>query len=213
MMGVRQLVSLGKEGTIQILLAGSGGQGLGVAGQILAEAACLYSGLEAAQKQSYGARARGGSSQSTVTISRQEILFPILERPQVLIALTQSGYDQGCKRLADGGLIIFENESVVPGRATLMAEAREEGFPFFAEAIKLANERGITIMALGAMVELTGVVTAGAMEQAMTNNFSPNLHQLNWPCFLKGMELARERKNGGEAARATKTRAGKGEVD
>jgi len=207
------LISLEKEGAVQILLAGSGGQGLGVAGQILAEAACLYSGLEAAQKQSYGARARGGSSQSTVTISRREILFPILERPQVLIALTQPGYDQGLKRLSAGGLIIFEREWVKPGRASMIAGAREEGFPFFEAAIKLENERGITIMALGAMVELTELVGIAGMEQAMMKNFGPKLFSLNWPCFLRGVELARERKNGQKKVKARATELGKDEAN
>lgn len=190
------MFKLKDDGILQVLLAGSGGQGLGLAGQVLAEAACLYSGLEAAQKQSYGARARGGYSQSTVTISSQEVLFPILERPQVVIALTQSGYDQGLKRLAANGLIIFEREWVKPGKGYMSQEAREEGFPFFEESLKLNNERGITIMALGAMVELSEVVTVEAMEQAMIKNFNSKLFAPNWQCFLRGMELAQQRKNG-----------------
>ena len=57
----------------EIRLSGSGGQGLILAGKILAEAAAIYDNKNATQSQSYGPEARGGSSRSEVIISDEEI--------------------------------------------------------------------------------------------------------------------------------------------
>ena len=53
----------------EICLSGSGGQGLILAGIILAEAAGIYDGFEITQTQSYGPEARGGASRAEVIIS------------------------------------------------------------------------------------------------------------------------------------------------
>ena len=65
---------------VEIRLSGSGGQGLILAGLILAEAAAIYEGMNAVQTQSYGPEARGGASRSEVIISTDEILFPKTKR-------------------------------------------------------------------------------------------------------------------------------------
>ena len=60
----------------EIRLAGEGGQGMILAGIILAEAAAIYDGKNAVQSQSYGPEARGGASKSEVIIASEEIDFP-----------------------------------------------------------------------------------------------------------------------------------------
>ena len=60
---------------LEICLSGSGGQGLILAGIILAEAAGIYDGKEAVQSQSYGPEARGGASRSEVVISNNRTSF------------------------------------------------------------------------------------------------------------------------------------------
>ena len=73
----------------EICLSGSGGQGLILAGIILAEAAGIYDGLEVVQTQSYGPEARGGASRSEVIISEEEIDYPKVIKSDILLALTQ----------------------------------------------------------------------------------------------------------------------------
>jgi len=91
----------------RIVLAGSSGQGLGQGGRILAEAA-LHNSKNTTQSQSYGVRASGGYSSSTVIISDGEILYPLTENPDILIVLTQEAYNVNRPLLATGGLLIYD---------------------------------------------------------------------------------------------------------
>ena len=63
----------------ELRLSGEGGQGLVLAGKILAEAAAIYEDHNATQSQSYGPEARGGASKSEVIISDGEIDYPKAE--------------------------------------------------------------------------------------------------------------------------------------
>ncbi|MBU1740547.1 MAG: 2-oxoacid:acceptor oxidoreductase family protein, partial [Proteobacteria bacterium] len=74
---------------IEIILAGSGGQGMILAGLILAEAAGLYDGRQVAMVQNYGPEARGGTSKAEVILSDQTIDYPLCTAVDVLLALTQ----------------------------------------------------------------------------------------------------------------------------
>ena len=77
----------------EIRLAGSGGQGLILAGVILAEAAGIYDGKFVCQTQSYGPEARGGASKAEVVISDEEIDYPKAIRPDVLLAMNQKSLE------------------------------------------------------------------------------------------------------------------------
>ena len=60
----------------ELRFSGSGGQGMILAGIIMAEAAAIYDGKQAVQSQSYGPESRGGASRSEVIISNEEIDYP-----------------------------------------------------------------------------------------------------------------------------------------
>ena len=83
----------------EILITGFGGQGIVLTGNILGKAATLYDLKHATMTQSYGPEARGGSCSSQVIISEEEILFPYVERPQVLICMSQEGFDKNIASL------------------------------------------------------------------------------------------------------------------
>jgi len=61
---------------------------------ILAEAAVIVEGLNATQSQSYGAAARGGATRTDIIISEEEINFPGVTSPNILVCLTQEAYSQ-----------------------------------------------------------------------------------------------------------------------
>ena len=63
-------------GRYELRFSGAGGQGLILAGVIMAEAASIYDGKQAVQSQSYGPEARGGASKSEVIISDDAIDYP-----------------------------------------------------------------------------------------------------------------------------------------
>ena len=79
---------------VEIRFAGFGGQGIIKSGIITAAAACLHGGKNAVQTQSYGPESRGGACKSEVVISEDEIDFPKVDEPDVLVAMSQHAYNE-----------------------------------------------------------------------------------------------------------------------
>jgi 2-oxoglutarate ferredoxin oxidoreductase subunit gamma len=96
----------------EIRLAGEGGQGMILAGIILAEAAAIYDGKQAVQTQSYGPEARGGASRSEVVISDSEIDHPEVLSADVVVALSQEAYKKFARTVRAEGLLIVDEDQV-----------------------------------------------------------------------------------------------------
>ncbi|MGA9756425.1 MAG: 2-oxoacid:acceptor oxidoreductase family protein [Desulfobaccales bacterium] len=105
----------------EVRLAGSGGQGLILAGIILAEAGGIYDGKFVCQTQSYGPEARGGASKAEVVISDAEIDYPKAIQPDVLLAMNQKSLDAFIVDLKPGGLLLVDADLVkeVPASRSL----------------------------------------------------------------------------------------------
>ncbi len=94
---------------IEVRLAGAGGQGLILAGIILAEACGVYEGKYVVQTQNYGPEARGGSSRSDVIISDQKIFFPQARKVDILACLSQEAYYEYADSLQEDGIILLDS--------------------------------------------------------------------------------------------------------
>jgi len=169
--------------TWNVIIAGSGGQGLGLAGRILAEAA-LSAGLHAAHNQSYGARARGGYSQSSVVISPDEIVYPFVVEPNLVIALSQKAYDIHLPLMVPDGVMICDSELVQGKEAELI-----RSFPFNKTSRRACNSLGISIAALGAAVRITAIVPEDMLNKALSSHFQGETLAVNSRCLSLGMEL------------------------
>ncbi|NJD58745.1 MAG: 2-oxoacid:ferredoxin oxidoreductase subunit gamma, partial [Anaerolineae bacterium] len=95
---------------MEIRLAGEGGQGMILAGIILAEAAAIFDNKNATQTQSYGPEARGGASKAEVVISGAEIDHPEVIIADVLVAMSQEACDKYAGNLKKDGLLIVDQE-------------------------------------------------------------------------------------------------------
>lgn len=147
----------------EIRLAGEGGQGMILAGIILAEAAAIYDGKNALQTQSYGPEARGGASKAEVIIAQGEIDYPGVISADVLVVLSQEACDKFAPGLKKDGLLIVDEDKVrrVPvNRAVKVPIGR---------LAQEATGKAITanVVALGLLVGLTGVVSREAIEKAV----------------------------------------------
>ena len=98
----------------EIRISGFGGQGVGLAGFILGKALALYEGREAVMTQSYGPEARGGASSTNVVLSDQEIAYPFVQNPDVLVALSQEAYSKFRPQVKDGALVLIDADLVTP---------------------------------------------------------------------------------------------------
>jgi len=175
---------------IEIRLSGSGGQGLILAGLILAEAAAIYDNKNAVQTQSYGPEARGGASKSEVIISDSEILFPKTTRLDYLLALNQESCDKYYHDLKDKGLLLVDADAVEhlpPVKSIslpLVRSARE----------KMGRVMTTNIISLGALVGISGVVSRKSLEKAVLNRVPKGTEQLNLKALELGFQLAEEVK-------------------
>lgn len=171
----------------EIRLSGSGGQGLIIAGIILAEAAGIYDGKHVCQTQSYGPEARGGSSKAEVVISDEEIDYPKAIKPDLLLAMNQSSCDAFFFDLKPTGVLVVDSTFVKQ-----LPTTRAVTLPFTQIArAELRKEMVANIVALGALVRLTSVVSLNSLEAAVLNRVPRGTEALNRKALELGMEAAR----------------------
>jgi len=172
----------------EIRLSGSGGQGLILAGIVLAEAAIL-DGKNAVQSQSYGPEARGGASRAEVVISDGDIDYPKVTRPKVLLALTEQAFNRFKDSVADDGIIILDSSIEKDDTPREIIQ-----LPII-ETAKNEIGKGMVanMVALGVIVELTKVVTKQAAEKAISNRVPKGTEDLNLKAFHAGCNLAEKR--------------------
>lgn len=169
----------------EIRIAGTGGQGVILAGILLAEAA-VRDGKKVVQTQSYGPEARGGASRSEVIISDQEIDYPEVLEADILLCISQEACDRYAGKLKKGGLLILDTVHV--HRAPLIRAVRVP----ITELARQATGREITanIVALGLLAGLTGVVSQGALESAVRARVPRGTAAINLQALAVGWEQA-----------------------
>jgi len=171
-------------------LSGSGGQGLLLAGIVLAEAAILDD-KNAVQTQSYGPEARGGSSKAEVVISAEDIDYPKATDPDFLLALTNDSYKTYGK-LQGKGLIIVDSSVCLDPSIT----ARTVSVPILDTAANVVGKKVVAnIVALGVLGGLSGVVPPAILERAVLNRVPKGTEELNIKALRAGLELAAKAKN------------------
>jgi len=179
----------------EVRLAGTGGQGQILAGIILADAAAVYDGVNAVQTQSYGPESRGGASRAEVVISEEEIDYPKVTAPHVLLAMSQKAYDTYAEDVRADGLIVADTTLVSPAEN---GPVRTLGFPITEAARKeLGRVIVANMVALGIVTVLTGRVSREAVKQALASRVPRGTEELNLRALEYGFHLA-ERGAAGE---------------
>ena len=174
----------------EIRLGGSGGQGIILMGIILAEAIGIYDGKFVAQTQSYGPEARGGSSKSEVIVSDEEIDYPKAMKPNLLLAMNQKSCDEFYPDLKLDGLLIVDSTFV-----TQLPTPKVYQVPFTRIAReKFKREVVANIIALGALTQLTPMVSPKAMESAVLARVPKGTEKLNRDALRAGMAAAKRAK-------------------
>lgn len=172
----------------ELRFSGAGGQGLITAGIIMAKAASIYEGKQAVQSQSYGPEARGGASKSEVIISDEAIDYPKATKVDALLAMTQEAANKYSHDLKEGGVLLIDSDmvkDVPPGKFKTVA------FPIINTAKnEVGREIVANIVALGAMVALTGQVTRENAEKAVLSSVPEAFIELNKKAFSMGYERA-----------------------
>jgi 2-oxoglutarate ferredoxin oxidoreductase subunit gamma len=174
----------------EIRLSGSGGQGLILMGIILAEAIGIYDGKYVAQTQSYGPEARGGSSKSEVVVSDEEIDYPKAMKLDLLLAMNQKSCDEFYPDLKPDGLLIVDSTFVAQ-----LPTPKVFRIPFTRMARETFKKEVVAnIIALGALSQLSPIVTPKAIESAVLARVPRGTEKLNRDALRAGMNAAKQAK-------------------
>lgn len=173
--------------TSEILLSGTGGQGLILAGQILAEAV-VRDGKNTVQTQSYGPEARGGASRTEIIISDVEIDYPRVTKPDVLLVMSQEALNRFAGMLDEKGILIIDSTYIQDIPATA---ARIYKVPYSKIAKEtLGKEMVANIVALGALAAISGVVTKESLMFALLSRIPLGTEALNQKALELGWKSA-----------------------
>ena len=173
----------------EMRFSGSGGQGMILSGIIMAEAASIFGGKEAAQSQSYGPESRGGASKSEVIVSDEPVDYPKATSIDAMLAMTQEAATKYHKDVKKDGILLVDSDEV---KDLPKGDFKLYKFPIIATA---RDELGKTIVAniisLGMITELTGIVKREDIEQAVLSRVPPAFLDLNKKALQIGFDRAK----------------------
>jgi 2-oxoglutarate ferredoxin oxidoreductase subunit gamma len=135
---------------IEIIVSGFGGQGVLLAGLLLAEAA-MKEGLYTTWFPSYGAEMRGGTANSTVIVSSDEIGSPLVSNPNALIALNETSFNKFMPKVV--------NEAIIIANSSAISKDKQCGIkPYFVPVTDIANKKignmkSLNMVAVGALIK------------------------------------------------------------
>lgn len=177
--------------TTEVVMAGFGGQGMLLAGKVLAEAS-LQLGKEVSWLPSYGPEMRGGTANVIVRISSEPIGSPLVENPQGLIVMNLPSLEKFAPKVQAGGVI------VVNGSLIDRDPQRKDCIVLCIDSRELARQAGTdkaaNFVMLGAYVGATDVVPAEAIEEAIIREFQDDKAKfvpMNTQAFRNGLDEAR----------------------
>lgn len=151
------------------VFAGFGGQGVILAGKLLAQAGADY-GLEVTWLPSYGPEMRGGTANCTVILSDEPIGSPVVDNPTALVAMNLPSLDRFEETVAEGGTILV-NSSLI-AQSTKRKDVQALLVPANDIAVSLGNSRAANMVALGAVAKGTGAVPLELIKSTMARMLS-----------------------------------------
>jgi 2-oxoglutarate ferredoxin oxidoreductase subunit gamma len=158
-----------------VMIAGFGGQGVLLAGKLLAHAGMLE-GKHVTWFPSYGAEIRGGTANCTVIISSEEIGSPVIQRPSAMLILNEASYKKFEQRIKPGGQL-FLNISLVHEQATrtdiIRIDVKANDIAESLGDIRIAN-----MVMLGAFLKKTSVIKLASVLMALKQVLPPRRHSL-----------------------------------
>jgi 2-oxoglutarate ferredoxin oxidoreductase subunit gamma len=175
----------------KIIIAGFGGQGIVLAGNLIARA-CIFENKHVTGMVAYGAEMRGGTANATIIISDEEIASPVVETPDIAIFLNQPSLDRYENDMAKNSLMILNSSLVKRELKRKDLTAATVDATHLAE--ELGNARVANIVALGAFVKTTGLLKLESISKAIDELFSEKkaaMAQINKQALLKGYEHCR----------------------
>jgi 2-oxoisovalerate ferredoxin oxidoreductase beta subunit len=179
-----------QEVDLQIRIAGFGGQGVLLLGEVLAEAG-LDAGLEVSWLPSYGPEMRSGTSNCHVRLSGAPIDSPLVSAPNVLIAMNEPSLRKFDKSVRPGGWILYNGDEFPADCAR--SDVQVLAHPFTHLADELGDARACNMTMLGALLEISGVPAQANIDAALRRLVrNPRWLQLDENALERGREVCRQ---------------------
>lgn len=175
----------------EVVLSGSGGQGLLMAGVLLGEAAALYENVNVTQSQSYGVQARGGASRSDVIISDEDINYAEIEEPDILLAISQEALEAYGPYVKEDAIIVVDQD-LVYDLSVVKTTNKIYKFPITQIAYDNTKRSMLAnVVALGILAELTGIVSPESLEKEVAQRAPAGTEELNKKALLGGINAVK----------------------
>ena len=152
----------------KILIAGFGGQGIMLMGELLAYAA-MSEGKQVTYMPSYGPEMRGGTANCSVIISDKQISSPIITEPTILVVMNEPSLDKMEQLVRPNGSV-FINKSII-NRDVSRKDLKIHAIYCNELAQDIMSEKIANIVMLGALIKNTGIVSKVSIEKVMKQKF------------------------------------------
>jgi 2-oxoglutarate ferredoxin oxidoreductase subunit gamma len=149
-----------------VVFAGFGGQGLLFAGQVLARSG-IRDGLEVFWIPSYGPEMRGGTASCTVILGSEEIGSPVVDRYDAAVVMNPPSVAKFAPRVAEGGLLVVNTSLIDSPSIPELPGVTILPLPCTELAAGAGDDKLVSVVALGALVERLGWVTPEAVRRVI----------------------------------------------
>ena len=177
----------------EVVIAGFGGQGVMLAGKLLAQTA-MKAGKEVTYMPSYGAEVRGGTANCMVILSDEPIACPVVGDCDSLIVLNKASLNKFTKRLRKNGLLIM-NSSLIDAEPDLDESVEVIAVPADEIAAELGNPKVANMVALGAYLQKRGVFSPMSAAENLPNVLAKRYHNtlpVNTEALCRGGQFAKD---------------------
>jgi len=181
--------------TLKIRFAGAGGQGLQAAATVIGKSLIQSSDLYVCQSQNYGPESRGGLSYSDLIVSNEEIDFPKIKTPNVLICMSNESLLKFKNEIEEGQLTLLLIDPQMVSIKNIQLDKKQ--IQFYTVSATLASEKifgnriGSNIVLVGALHVILKIGDPNIIEKILAEEW-PNFAEKNIAAFRKGIELGKE---------------------
>jgi len=177
----------------QLRFVGVGGQGVILAGEILA-AAKIKEGGYGVKASTYTSQVRGGPTKVDIILDEKEILYPYANEGEIdfMLATAQTSYNLFKDGVKDGGVIVVEPNLVTPSdedkrrwkiyEIPIISIAKDE----------VGNVITQSVVALGVAVTMSECMDADAVKNEMLSSVPPKVREANEKAYELGIKYAKQ---------------------
>ena len=175
----------------EVIIAGFGGQGVMLAGKLLAQTA-MMTGKEVTYMPSYGAEVRGGTANCMVIIAAEEIASPLVSNPDSVIVMNKASLNKFASRVKKNGLLVM-NSSLIDDEPQVDETIRIISVPADDIAVELGNRKAANMVALGAFSQALGLFNVETVAENLPEVLAKRHHKtlaVNAEALRRGAEFA-----------------------